>query len=90
MGVSSAKADRLSGGAVAARRRWRGGSLFLERVIRRESSSPGLDALRRKRNPHDDYGLVAQGEANRAGKLAAQVRKEVEDWIRKNHADKIA
>ena len=53
---------------------------------------PKLDALRRKRNTgaYDDCGLVAQGEADLAGKLAAQVRKEVEDWIRKNHADKIA
>jgi hypothetical protein len=53
---------------------------------------PKLDALRRKRNTgaYDDYGLVAQGEADLAGKLALQVRKEVEDWIRKNHADKIA
>ena len=53
---------------------------------------PKLDALRRKRNTgaYDDYGLVAQGEADLAGKLAVQVRKEVEDWIRKNHADKIA
>ena len=53
---------------------------------------PKLDALRRKRNTgaYDDYGLVAQGEADLAGKLAVQVRKQVEDWIRKNHADKIA
>jgi len=53
---------------------------------------PKLDALRRKRNTgaYDDYGLVAQGEADLAGKLAVQVRQEVEDWIRKNHADKIA
>jgi hypothetical protein len=52
---------------------------------------PKLDALRRKRNTgaYDDYGLVSQGEADLAGKLAAQVRKDVEDWIRKNHADKI-
>jgi hypothetical protein len=52
---------------------------------------PRLDALRRKRNTgaYDDYGLVAQGEADLAGELAAQVRKEVEDWIRKNHPDKI-
>jgi hypothetical protein len=33
---------------------------------------------------------VAQGEADLAGKLAAEVRKGVEDWIRKNYADKIA
>jgi hypothetical protein len=39
---------------------------------------------------YDDYGLVAQGEADLAGKLAVRVRKEVEDWIRKNHADTIA
>ena len=53
---------------------------------------PKLDALRRKRNTgaYDDYGLVAQGEADLAGKLAVRVRREVEDWIRKNHADKIA
>ena len=52
---------------------------------------PRLDALRRKRNTgaYDDYGLVAQGEADLAGELAAQVRKEVGDWIRRNHADKI-
>jgi hypothetical protein len=52
---------------------------------------PRLDALRRKRNTgaYDGYGLVAQGEADLAGELAAQVRKEVEEWIRKNHADKI-
>ena len=50
---------------------------------------PRLDALRRKRNTgaYDDYGLVAQGEADLAGKLAAEVRKDVEDWIRKIHAD---
>jgi hypothetical protein len=47
--------------------------------------------LRRKRNTgaYDDYGLVAQGEADLAGKLAAEVRKDVEDWIRKIHANKI-
>jgi hypothetical protein len=52
---------------------------------------PKLDALRRKRNTgaYDDYGLVSQGEADLAGKLAAQVRKQVEDWIRRNHPDKI-
>lgn len=52
---------------------------------------PKLDALRRKRNTgaYDDYGLVAQGEADLAGKLALEVRKQVETWIRKNHPDKI-
>jgi len=52
---------------------------------------PRLDALRRKRNTgaYDDYGLVSQGEADLAGKLATEIRKLVEDWIRKNHADKI-
>ena len=50
-----------------------------------------LDALRRKRNTgaYDDYGLVSQGEADQAGRLAAQVRKQVEEWIRIYHADKI-
>jgi hypothetical protein len=53
---------------------------------------PKLDALRRKRNTgaYDDYGLVSQGEADLAGRLAIQVRREVEEWIRKNHPDKIA
>jgi hypothetical protein len=53
---------------------------------------PQLDALRRKRNTgaYDDYGLVAQGEADLAGKLAVEVRKLAEDWIRKNHPDKMA
>jgi hypothetical protein len=35
-----------------------------------------------------DYGLVAQGEADLAGKLVAEVRRDVEDWIRSKHADK--
>jgi hypothetical protein len=50
-----------------------------------------LDALRRKRNTgaYDDYGLVAQGEADLAGELAAEVRATVEAWIRKFHPDKI-
>ncbi|MGC2447945.1 MAG: hypothetical protein WA477_09885 [Candidatus Sulfotelmatobacter sp.] len=50
-----------------------------------------LDTLRRKRNTgaYDDYGLVSQGEADHAGKVAAEVRRQVEDWIRKNYADKI-
>lgn len=51
-----------------------------------------LDTLRRKRNTgaYDDYGLVAQGEADLAGNLAVQVRKKVEDWIRNHHPDKIS
>jgi len=53
---------------------------------------PTLDKLRKKRNVgwYDDFGLVSQGEADHCGKMAVRVRKEVEDWIRKNHADKIA
>jgi hypothetical protein len=52
---------------------------------------PTLDALRKKRNvgSYDDYGLVSQGEADRCGKMAVRVRKEIEEWIRKNHGDKI-
>lgn len=51
-----------------------------------------LDTLRRKRNTgaYDDYGLVAQGEADLAGNLAVQVRKKVEGWIRNHHPDKIS
>jgi hypothetical protein len=30
-----------------------------------------------------------EGEADSCGKMAVRVRKEVEDWIRKSHADKI-
>lgn len=53
---------------------------------------PVLDKLRKKRNvgSYDDYGLISQGEADLCGKMAVQVRKEVEAWIRKNHADKIS
>lgn len=52
---------------------------------------PTLDKLRKKRNTgsYDDFGLVSQGEADSCGKMAVRVREEVEDWIRKNHADKI-
>jgi hypothetical protein len=52
---------------------------------------PALDALRRKRNvgAYDDYGLVSQGEADHCGKLASRIRMQVEEWVRKNHADKI-
>lgn len=52
---------------------------------------PALDALRRKRNvgAYDDYGLVSKGEADHCGKLASRIRKQVEEWIRKNHADNI-
>ncbi len=51
---------------------------------------PQLDTLRRKRNmgSYDDYGLVSQGEADYCGKMAVRVRKEVEEWIRKEHPDK--
>lgn len=53
---------------------------------------PMLDRLRKKRDigSYDDYGLVSQGEADHCGKLAVRVRKEVEEWIRANHATKIA
>lgn len=52
---------------------------------------PALDALRRKRNvgAYDDYGLVSQGEADHCGKLASRIRRQVEEWIRKNHAGKV-
>jgi hypothetical protein len=52
---------------------------------------PSLDKLRKKRNigSYDDRGLVLQGEADFCGKMAAHVRKEVEDWIRKVHPEKL-
>lgn len=52
---------------------------------------PVLDKLRRKRNfgSYDDFGLISQNEADSCGKMAVQVREEVEDWIRKNHGDKV-
>jgi hypothetical protein len=52
---------------------------------------PTLDKMRKKRNigSYDDFGLVSQGEADLCGKMAVRTRKEVENWIRKNHADKI-
>jgi len=53
---------------------------------------PTLDKLRKKRNIgwYDDFGLISQGEADHCGKMAVRVRKEVEEWIRKNHAEKTA
>ena len=52
---------------------------------------PALDKLRKKRNIgwYDDFGLVSQGEADHCGKMAIRVRKEVEEWIRKHHVNKI-
>ena len=52
---------------------------------------PSLDALRRKRNvgAYDDYGLVSQGEVDHCGKLASRIRRQVEEWIRKNHVENI-
>ncbi len=91
--ISAAAALRAAGYQVV-----RGGSEHYRTIEALEFSIdpqkkliPALDALRRKRNQgaYDDYGLVSQGEADHCGKMAARVRKEVEDWIRKNHADKI-
>ena len=76
----------------------RGGSEHLRTIEALEFSIdperkliPALDALRRKRNvgAYDDYGLVSQGEADHYGILASRIRKQVEEWIRKNHADRI-
>jgi hypothetical protein len=52
---------------------------------------PMLDKLRKKRNvgAYDDYGLVSQNEADSCGKMAARVRKDVEQWIRRNYPDKL-
>jgi hypothetical protein len=52
---------------------------------------PALDALRRKRNvgAYDDYGLIAQGEADHCGKLASRIRTQVEEWIHEHHGHKI-
>ena len=49
-----------------------------------------LDKLRKKRNvgAYDDYGLVSQNEADSCGKMAVRVRKDVEQWIRRNYPDK--
>lgn len=38
---------------------------------------------------YDDFGLISQGEADSCGKMAVRVRRGVEEWIRKEHADKI-
>lgn len=53
---------------------------------------PVLDKLRKKRNvsSYDDYGSVSEGEADQCGKMAVRIRKEVEEWIRKNHPDKLS
>jgi hypothetical protein len=52
---------------------------------------PTLDKLLKKRNvgAYDDYGLVSQNEADACGKMAVRVRKDIEDWIRKNYPDKL-
>ena len=52
---------------------------------------PTLDRLRKKRNvgAYDDYGLVSQNEADTCGRMAVRVRKDIEDWIRKNCPDKL-
>jgi hypothetical protein len=52
---------------------------------------PVLDALRRKRNlgSYTDYGLVSQSEADYCGKMAVDVREQVENWIRQKHPGKI-
>jgi hypothetical protein len=52
---------------------------------------PVLDQFRKKRNVgnYGDRGRASQNEADTAGKSAVQLRKEVEEWIRKNHPDKI-
>ena len=91
--ISATAALRAAGYRVV-----RGGSEHLRTIEALEFSIdpqkkliPALDTLRRKRNlgSYDDYGLVSQGEADHYGKMAVRVRKEVEDWIRKNHGDKI-
>ena len=53
---------------------------------------PTLDKLRKKRNigAYDDYGLISEQEADHCGKLAFRIRQEVEQWIRKNHAENLA
>jgi hypothetical protein len=52
---------------------------------------PVLDQFRKKRNVgnYGDRGRASQNEADTAGKSAVQLRKQVEEWIRKNHPDKI-
>jgi hypothetical protein len=46
-----------------------------------------LDALRKKRNQslYDVSGNVSDSEATTLGKLAVQLRGDVEKWIRANH-----
>ena len=91
--ISAASALRAAGYRVI-----RGGSEHYRTIEALEFSIdprkkliPALDTLRRKRNlgSYDDYGLVSQNEADYCGKMAVQVRNEVEDWIRKTHPDKI-
>jgi hypothetical protein len=52
---------------------------------------PTLDKLRRKRNvgAYDDYGRVSQNEADTCGKMAVRVRRDIEDWIRRNYPDRL-
>lgn len=92
--ISATAALRAAGYRVV-----RGGSEYYRTIEALEFSIdpqrkliPTLDKLRKKRNIgwYDDFGLVSQGEADHCGKMAVRVRREVGDWIRKNHADMIA
>lgn len=50
-----------------------------------------LDAFRKKRNigDYERSGSVSEQEANEIATLARQLRQDVENWLRKNHADLI-
>ena len=47
-----------------------------------------LDAFRKKRNigDYERSGLVSEKEAEEIAMLARQLRKDVENWLRKNHS----
>lgn len=50
------------------------------------------DQFRKKRNisEYDHIGMISDQEAKEMIDLANQLRKDVEDWLRKNHPDLLA
>jgi hypothetical protein len=54
-----------------------------------EKTIRSLDKLRRKRNisDYERPGLVSEQEAQEMLEIATQIRRVVEEWIRKNHPE---
>ena len=62
-----------------------GGFGILDRSRTEGHPDAGQAAQKGNVGAYDDYGLVSQNEANACGKMSVRVRKDIEDWIRKNY-----